>query len=270
MDSAAPGHIDTDTAWAQLLWQVEIGADEAISNAPVNRYDLPDAAPTTRSGTPPVAAKPDSALPIQGVTADPVAQATRAAQTATSLQALAQAMQAFDGCDLKHAARSFVFADGSPAARVMIVGEAPGRDEDVEGLPFVGRAGRLLDLMLAAIGLDRTSPDPASAVYITNVLPWRPPANRTPVAAEIAMFKPFIARHIALAAPEIVVLMGNTPCQTLLGQGGITRIRGIWTTAQGLPVLPMLHPAFLLRNPSAKREAWADMLTLKSRLLGLS
>jgi len=148
-----------------------------------------------------------------------------------------------------------------------VVGEAPGRDEDIEGLPFVGRAGQLLDRMLAAIGLSRTAPDPAAAIYVTNVLPWRPLENRTPDAPEIALFLPWLQRHIALADPDILVLMGNTPCHALLGRGAITRIRGQWTTAVGKPALPMFHPAYLLRNPAAKREAWADLLALKARLL---
>ena len=148
----------------------------------------------------------------------------------------------------------------------MIVGEAPGRDEDIEGRPFVGKAGQLLDKMLAAIGLSRTAMDPEQAVYITNVLPWRPPSNRTPEPDEIAMLLPFLERHIALADPAFVVLMGNTPCQALLGRSGITRLRGNWVEVLGRPALPMVHPAYLLRMPAAKREAWADLLALKGRL----
>jgi DNA polymerase len=181
---------------------------------------------------------------------------------------LAAAMQAFEYCDLKKGARSFVFSDGNPAARVMIVGEAPGREEDRAGRPFVGRAGQLLDRMLEAIQMGRAASDPAQSVYITNVLPWRPPSNRTPDAAEIAMMLPFLERHIALADPEIVVLMGNTPCQALLGKTGITRMRGTWVEVLCKPCLPMFHPAYLLRNPIAKREAWADLLALKARLRG--
>ena len=148
----------------------------------------------------------------------------------------------------------------------MIVGEAPGRDEDREGRPFVGRAGQLLDRMYAAIGLSRTAPAPEDAIYITNVLPWRPPQNRTPEAAEIAMCLPFLERHVALADPDILVLMGNTPCQALLGRTGITSMRGTWTEALGKPVIPMFHPAYLLRKPDAKREAWTDLLALRARL----
>ena len=143
----------------------------------------------------------------------------------------------------------------------MLVGEAPGRDEDREGRPFVGRAGQLLDRMLAAIGLSRED-----SVYITNVLPWRPPQNRDPKPEEIAMMKPFLAKHIALVDPEVLVIMGNISCQALLGKRGITRLRGNWEDALGKPALPMFHPAYLLRNPAAKREAWADLLALKARL----
>jgi DNA polymerase len=249
--------IDAASALALLQWQMELGADEAILDTPVDRYALQDTAPATPK-------QPAITTPVPP--ADPVATATALAASATSLESLAAAMSAFDLCDLKRGARNFVFADGDPRARVMIVGEAPGREEDLEGRPFVGRAGQLLDRMLDAIGLSRAHPAAESAVYITNVLPWRPPANRTPDATEIAMFLPFLARHIDLAAPDVLVLMGNTPCQALLGRAAITRIRGQWTEVQGRPALPMFHPAYLLRNPAAKREAWADLLALKARL----
>ncbi|MEO1097401.1 MAG: uracil-DNA glycosylase, partial [Bacteroidota bacterium] len=151
--------------------------------------------------------------------------------------------------------------DGTAGARVMIIGEAPGRDEDREGKPFVGRAGQLLDKMLGAIGLSRDE-----SVYITNVLPWRPPQNRDPKPDEIAMMQPFLHRHITLADPDVLVVVGNHACQALLGKRGITRLRGDWTEARGKPALPMFHPAYLLRNPAAKREAWADLLSLQARL----
>ena len=170
--------------------------------------------------------------------------------------------------DLKMGARNLVFFDGNPAARVMIIGEAPGRDEDMQGKPFVGRAGQLLDRMLAAIGMARHADDPARAVYITNVLPWRPPQNRDPTPEEIAMLLPFVQRHVELVDPELVVLMGNTSCQAGLGRRGITRLRGTWTQAYGRPALPMFHPAGLLRNPHNKRHAWADLLELQARLEG--
>jgi DNA polymerase len=250
--------MDGQVALAALAWQVDLGATEAISDAPVNRYELPDAAPApVKTQAMPVAAGP-------GV--DPVAAARAAAVAAQSLAELQAALEAFDLCDLKRGARNTVFADGNPAARVMLIGEAPGRDEDAEGRPFVGRAGQLLDHMLAAIGLSRQSPDPATSVYITNVLPWRPPQNRDPAPDEIAMMQPFLARHVELAAPDLIVLMGNISCQAVLGQRGITRLRGQWSQAFGHPALPMLHPAYLLRTPAAKRDSWADLLALKARL----
>jgi DNA polymerase len=192
--------------------------------------------------------------------------ARQAAQTALTLDDLRAALTRFDLCELKRGARSTVFADGNPAARVLILGEAPGREEDQEGLPFVGRAGQLLDRMFETIGLSRQSPDPESALYITNVMPWRPPQNREPEPDEIAMLRPFLERHIALINPDVIVSLGNTPCIALLNQKGILRLRGTWTSALGKPVLPMTHPAYLLRNPAAKREAWADLLSLKARL----
>jgi DNA polymerase len=192
--------------------------------------------------------------------------ATEAAAQADDLAALRTALAAFEHCDLKRGAKSLVFADGLPGARVMLVGEAPGRDEDLEGRPFVGRAGQLLDRMFAAIGLSRRATDPALALYITNVMVWRPPQNRDPTPDEVAMLLPFLQRHIALADPEVIVVMGNTPLSALLGVKGITRLRGQWAEALGKPVLPMVHPADLLRNPAAKREAWADLLSLKAHL----
>ncbi len=261
MDSA-------NTYWrdrALLEWQVELGATEAILDAPVDRYGLEAVKPVAKpsaSGKS-VAAPPE---PVQEPAIDVVAIAQAAANAAQDLAALADAMQAFEHCDLKRGARSFVFGDGDPTARVMVVGEAPGREEDRAGRPFVGRAGQLLDRMFDAISLGRTKAEPAKSLYITNVLPWRPPSNRTPDKDEIAMMLPFLQRHITLADPEIVVLMGNTPCQALLGKTGITRMRGQWAEVLGKPCLPMFHPAYLLRNPIAKREAWSDLLALNARL----
>ena len=255
--------MDMQAALAALAWQIELGADEAIGETPVDRFALAEA-PVRAARPAPPAPAPIPAAPAD----DPVAAARAAAAAAADLPALSRAMETFAHSDLRLAARRFVFADGDPRARVMVVGEAPGREEDLEGRPFVGRAGQLLDRMLAAIGLSRSHPDPGRAAYITNVLPWRPPGNRTPEPAEIAMFLPFLERHIALAGPDVLLLMGNTPCQALLGQGGITRLRGGWTTAAGCPALPTFHPAYLLRNPAAKREAWADLLALRARLDG--
>lgn len=249
--------LDWHGAKALLDWYVELGAVDAVGETPVNRYELADAAPkaVARAPAPAVVAATDHA-----------ADAVEIAAGAKDLDALAAAMRGFDGLELKKGARNFVFSDGNPGARVMIVGEAPGAEEDRIGRPFVGRAGQLLDRMLAAIGLDRTSDAPERAVYITNVLPWRPPANRTPTAEEMAVMVPFLERHIALADPDVLILMGNTPCAALLGRSGILRMRGTWTQALGKPVMPMTHPAYLLRNPAAKREAWADLLEIQARL----
>ena len=258
--------IDYHTALALLEWQIELGADEAICDAPVNRYAAAEEerqaaarAPVQMPGTVAPAAKPVPKV-------DPVRVARDLAASARSLDDLRAAMQQYEHCELKRGARNLVFSDGAPAARVMIIGEAPGRDEDREGRPFVGRAGQLLDRMLAAIGMDRTSGDPARAVYITNVLPWRPPQNRDPKPDEIQMMLPFVRKHVELVQPDVVVLMGNISCQAGLAKRGITRLRGTWAEAYGKPALPMLHPAYLLRTPSAKREAWADLLSLRARI----
>ena len=249
---------DWHAALAALAWEVEAGADETILDAPVNRYEL-------RTETPKPLATNVSPAPDPGRT-DPVATARTMAEQAQTLDALREAIMGFDLCDLKKGARNTVFADGNPKARVLILGEAPGAEEDREGRPFVGRAGQLLDRMFAAIGLSRTSPDAEHAVYITNVMPWRPPANRDPDPAEIAMMLPFVERHIALVDPQVIVVVGNTSLFALTGSRGILRARGTWGQAFGKPLLPMTHPAYLLRAPAAKREAWADLLSLQARL----
>ena len=202
--------------------------------------------------------------------ADSPAEAARSARAlaagAATIAELAALVADFDLCPLKRTATNTVFMDGNPAARIMIVGEAPGAEEDRLGRPFVGRSGQLLDRMLAAIGLDRTK------VQVTNVIYWRPPGNRKPTAAEIAACLPFVLRHIALARPRVLVLAGGTACGALLGQEGITRLRGRWVdlTVPGLenpvPTLPMFHPSFLLRDPIRKRDAWRDLLALQARL----
>ncbi|MFN3994140.1 MAG: uracil-DNA glycosylase family protein [Tabrizicola flagellatus] len=250
---------DWQAALAALVWLGEAGADEAISETALNRYDL-----APEPSGPRVAAAPSPDVPVPAD--DPVGAARASAAAATTLEELRAAIARYPHCDLKKGARNTVFADGNPAARVLLLGEAPGADEDREGRPFVGRAGQLLDRMFATIGLSRTSPDAESALYITNVMPWRPPGNRDPEPAEIAMMLPFVERHIALVDPQVIVVLGNTPLFALTGAKGILRARGTWTQALGKPMLPMTHPAYLLRNPSAKREAWADLLSLQARL----
>lgn len=263
--------LDPFTARATLEWLVEMGCDEAIAEQPLNRYALPDrmpAAPPPPAGADTAPQATPSAAPTLSEAVDPVTEAERAAAGAADLDALRTALGGYPHCDLRLGARSLVFCDGDPRARVMIVGEAPGREEDRAGKPFVGQAGQLLDRMLAAIGLARDADDPARAVYITNVLPWRPPSNRDPEPAEVAMMLPFLRRHIELASPDLLILMGNHACNAVLGKRGITRLRGQWHEGFGKPVLPMLHPAYLLRQPAAKREAWADLLELSARLEG--
>ena len=244
---------------ALLDWQVELGATEAICDAPVNRYEVPAAIEKPKKAPEPI--KRGVVAPVE---VDAVAVAAQAAQAAQSLPELQEAMARFELCDLKKGARNLVFSDGIAGAPVMIVGEAPSRDEDRAGKPFVGQAGQLLDRMFAAIDMGRS--DQAAPIYITNVLPWRPPQNRDPKPEEIAMMRPFLMRHIALAKPKVLVAMGNHACQALLGKRGISRLRGQWAEVADLPVIPMFHPAYLLQNTDAKREAWADLLSLKGRL----
>lgn len=254
--------IEYHTAKALLDWQIELGATEAIADAPTDRYALPERlarAPASARGAEPAAAPALAAVASEPP--DPVEVAHQAAGAARSLADLRAAMDAFELCELRRGARQLVFADGVPGSRVMIIGEAPGREEDREGRPFVGRAGQLLDRMLAAVGLDR-----GKNTYITNVLTWRPPQNREPRPDEIAMMIPFLERHVTLAQPELLVLMGNISCQAGLGQRGVTRLRGKWFCAFDRPALVMFHPAYLLREPQAKRLAWADLLDLQARL----
>jgi DNA polymerase len=240
-----------------LAWQVELGADEAIGDLPVNRFDVPE--PRRPERPAPAAAPPPPATEQPGTAA--------IAAACTDLAGLRAAMAEFEGCALKLGARNLVFADGNPAARLMVIGEAPGRDEDLAGLPFVGRSGQLLDRMLAAIGLGRRAEDPASSVYITNTLPWRPPSNREPSADEVAMLLPFLHRHIELKAPAALLLVGSAAVRTLMQTTeGITRMRGRWLDWRGVPVIATFHPAALLRDSLKKREAWADLLALKARL----
>lgn len=265
--------LDHRSARALLEWHIALGADECIQDSPVNRYDLPDAAPVARRMAaqavgPEGAGAPQRPQIVPMAEVDPVAVARQAAAGAGDLAALRAALEGFAHCDLRRGARNLVFADGMAGARLMIVGEAPGREEDLEGRPFVGEAGQLLDRMLAAIGLSREATAAERGVYITNVLPWRPPQNRDPEAGEIAMMRPFLERHVALARPEVLILMGNHACEAVLNRKGILRLRGQWAEALGLPVMPMTHPSYLLRNPAAKREAWADLLAVQARLRG--
>jgi uracil-DNA glycosylase family 4 len=280
--------LDHDAIAALLDFHVAAGVDCALDEAPHDRFaealaprpaqeppaiqnpaPRPAAAARGESAIPDVAAAAVATRPLpRAATASPEAVAIDArerARTATSLAELQAIVAAFDGCALKASATQIAFADGKAGSRVMLVGEAPGAEEDRTGRPFVGRAGQLLDRMLAAIGLDREQ------VYIANVVPWRPPGNRTPTPQEIAICRPFIERQIELAAPEILVTIGVPATQTLLNvKDTMARMRGRWATYQAgnlsLPALPMLHPAFLLRQPLHKRLAWRDLRALRSAL----
>ena len=288
-DPGAPGPpIPAASALALLEWQIAMGADEAIGEIAADRLAPPPPPPTavampaavlpaprrpTAAAAPPVVAPAVVSPP--GAFAESLAEAAQSARLvaagAATIEALGALVAAFDGCPLKRTATTTVFMDGNPAAPVMIIGEAPGADEDRIGRPFVGRSGQLLDRMLAAIGLDRTT------VQITNVIYWRPPGNRKPTSAEIAACLPFVLRHIALARPQVVVLAGGTAASALLPLSeGITRLRGRWfeLAVPGLdapvPTLAMFHPSFLLRAPERKREAWRDLLALRAKLDALA
>jgi DNA polymerase len=277
-----------------LALQLDWGVDEGLSDRPVDRFaepqparaltpasafDAPEAGPpvlpASAAAVAPAAGLRASSALVSPVTATPrglarpaAAQAAALAAACTTPAALRAAIAGFEGCALRDTATTLVFADGNPAARIMLVGEAPGAEEDRAGLPFVGASGQLLDRMLASIGLDRTT------VLITNILPWRPPGNRTPTETEIAVCLPFVLRHIALVAPDVVLLLGATAVRAITGNTqGIRRIRGQWQSLalpgldRPIPCLPTYHPAYLLRTPLAKREAWADLLELQSRII---
>ena len=260
--------MDSFSALTALDWQIELGADEAIQDTPVKRYEQvvkPAKGPIPKTG-PTSNIKPIDVMPVMPQVQETAPDIARIlAGRCGTLDDLRNAIATFELCTLKKGARNLVFSDGNPAAKIMIIGEAPGRDEDQIGKPFVGRAGQLLDKMFAAINMSREK-DGDAALYITNVMPWRPPQNRDPSPEEIAMMLPFLERHITLANPDILVPMGNIACKAVLGKTGITRIRGQWAEAFGKPTLPMFHPAGVLRDPLKKRECWADLLTLQAGL----
>ncbi|MBB5372486.1 uracil-DNA glycosylase [Acidocella aromatica] len=251
-----------------LRLQWEWGADEALLDAPQDRRHAAPPPPAPENASPPPARRAAPAPRAAAMPAGP-AEARAAAAACQSLEELETAMRNFTGCALRDTATQLVFADGAADARLIIVGEAPGGEEDRAGKPFVGPAGQLLDKMLGSIGLDRTK------VRIINTVPWRPPGNRNPTEAEITLCLPFLHRQIALIAPRGLMALGAVAAKALLpaeGATGIRRLRGSWREAEidGLPApLPCLatyHPAYLLRTPLAKAEAWRDMLTLKAWL----
>ncbi len=275
---------------AMLEWQIAAGVDEPIGGEPRNRLRDPkprieeqvtSPQPPTPNSPPtdpmvadpmvaPVAPQPSFWQPQPGTLASPRSAAATASELAAAAQSIAdlkQVLEAFDGCPLKATATRLCFADGNPEARYMIIGEAPGPEEDRQGLPFVGRSGKLLDRMLAAIGLDRQQ------VHITNVIYWRPPGNRTPTAQEIAVCLPFMQRQIAIIQPDYLLLIGGISAKTLLGRTqGILRLRGRWEAydqpglAKPIPALATLHPAYLLRQPAQKRLAWRDFLAFRQAI----
>jgi len=261
----------TGSAQDLLAFYAEAGVDAVVGETPVDRFAAAEPAPpvarTARAVAPPSnPAMISRAIAVAPPPTDEAAiDARAAAKAANSLDELRAILAKFDGCALKATATQLVFADGNPDARLMFVGEAPGRDEDIEGLPFVGRSGKLLDRMLGAIAMDRTS------VYIANIVPWRPPGNRTPTPQESQICLPFILRQIELADPDILVCLGGPSAQTLLGiNDGITKTRGRWFTfdtgKREIRAMPTFHPAFLLRSPLQKRFAWRDFLAVKKAL----
>ena len=290
--------VSTQNDPIQLLrWYMDAGCDAVLADGGVDKFNLPlrqqndvdveqvthseAKAASTDTSRPPEASPPSqpgtqNTTPPANLrgTATALQSAREAAGSATSLQELRTVFEAFDGCALKQTARSFVFADGTPGAPLMIIGEAPGREEDRQGLPFVGRSGKLLDDMLAAISASRQE-----NAYIANILPWRPPGDRTPTDGEIAVCLPFILKHIALAAPRMVLLLGGTAAKSLLlRREGITRLRGTWSqinlAAHGMEIhgapavlaLPTFHPAYLLRTPQQKRLVWRDLIQVKDKI----
>jgi DNA polymerase len=277
-----PLRLDANSAAIILRWYVDAGVDLAVDDVPHDRFaESAQAAQSRKPAAPPrprpVETRPSpgageapspasAAAPRRVAPVAPVAAAESARELAASartLDELRAILESFDGCPLKATATRLVFADGNPQGGMMLIGEAPGADEDRQGKPFVGRAGRLLDKMLAAIGLDRRE-----HAYIANIVPWRPPGNRTPTPQETSICLPFIQRQIELAAPRVLVTLGGPSTQTLLGvKEGILRSRGRWTSftvaGRPIPALPTLHPAYLLRQPSYKRLAWRDLQAIK-------
>lgn len=256
-----------------LAFHVENGADAVIGEVPVDRFADPGSPQPSqeilRSSSPKKPAEPVRPAASAGASLpapeEAVMAARAAARKAASLEELRSILSGFEGCGLRATAKQLVFSDGNPKARLMLVGEAPGREEDLEGLPFVGPSGQLLNRMLAAIGLDRTK------VYIANIIPWRPPGNRDPSTHETQICLPFIQRQVELVDPDVMVCLGKPSSIALLGvTDGIRKTRGRWMTyntgTREIRAMPMFHPAYLLRSPLEKRLAWRDMLAVKKAM----
>lgn len=283
-DSSQTTPMTREEALAVLAWYRDSGVDTAEALAPTDFMAL-DAAAFSLSRPRPSRSVPQTLAPPAPPKPAPLgpdelaiiphdealAEAKARAAAAPSIAALAEAIAQFDGCALKGGARSTVVYDGVAGADLLVLGEAPGREEDRTGKPFVGKAGGLLDKMLASIGYSRQSGDELADACITNTIYWRPPGNRNPTKAEIAICQPFVERFILLTQPKAIMLTGNVPTQAFFEDApGITRSRGKWRTleigGQAFPALPMFHPAFLLRQPLQKRLAWADLLAVKDKL----
>jgi len=245
-----------------LQWYLDSGVDETIGHETLDWFAL----------SPPILPETAALKAAPVLSVDQIAQeAEQLARTCTALPALHEAIKNFDGCRLKKTATHTVFSDGNPLSHIMLIGEAPGVDEDRQGRPFVGENGHFLDRMFKAIGLDR-----AKDFYLANILPWRPPGNRSPTVEEITICLPFIKRHIELFNPKLIILLGGTSAATLLNSSlGITRLRGKWAEYDlkdnKIPVRALFHPAYLLRQAKAKGDTWADLLEIKAKIgeLGL-
>lgn len=250
-----------------MRWYADMGIDAVVGHAPVDRLNAAgEAASEPRAEAPPVRDIPETAVnsPMtrKRAVSSEAEHAREIAAHCNTLEELRTALGSFEGCPLKKSATQLVFADGTPGSDIMFIGEAPGREEDRQGKPFVGRSGQLLDRMLAGLGLSREE------TYISNIVPWRPPLNRKPELSEIEVCLPFLLRHIELAAPKVIMTLGGTATNHLLGQsGGIMSLRGRWFEIRAgkltVPVMPTFHPAYLLRTPAQKRKAWQDFLTVK-------
>lgn len=266
-----------DAALAALMWQVELGVDEAIAETPFDRFAQVDPAPQSPNPQSPTRQIPTSQSPTDEAApadeaaqlAQHVAQAQAQAQACHDLPSLCAAMAEFPHCDLRHGARKLVFGDGHAQASVMVLGEAPNADDDLSGRPYSGADGALLDAMFAAIGMGRAADDPRLGLYACHALPWRPPAGRSDFDRDIALMRPFVLRHIALVGPKILVLMGNLPCQMILGQTGVARLRGRFVGVDalaGVECMAFYAPQTLRASPLLKRDAWQDLLRLRAKL----
>jgi DNA polymerase len=254
-----------------LKWYIEWGIDETISDSPVNKFEQIIknqlnqqiiAQPSSKTRTSPKATLSSNKEIIEA--------AEKLAADCKSLDELKAAILGFEGCSLKKTASNTVFSDGNPDSDLMLIGEAPGAEEDRIGKPFVGQAGQLLDRMFTAINLSREKD-----FYITNLLPWRPPGNRKPTDAECDLCLPFLKRHIELFKPKLIILIGGTSASTLLNtQTGITKLRGKWQEypvhGNKIPLMPIFHPAYLLRQPQFKKQTWHDLLAIKEKFGGKS